>query len=306
MLVTILLLASASAADVHVTFSGRALDTSGAAINNTLPVQIRLMDSDAGGSNGQLWTDTFTDMPLSDGYFSVVLGSDDPLPASVFRDNTSVWVEATIGTTVLARQELGDVPSAATARAIVLPAPSAGCADGALAYDSGTAEVQVCVAGAWSGLASDAQIECVGRGGEWTVSGCTEYAVEGCDPCNSFGEFISTCSAMPGRHACTWTEYGLSTRSIQGQAQDGIISIDSGYMWVAGYNASGNSTTTGNQIWYPWSGGSGDVTDRMVCGNTSAVMMGLFQDSGASAGANGCYQQTYSSALGACCRNFEW
>lgn len=306
MLITALLLATASAADVHVTFSARALDAQGAAITDTLPVQVRLMDSDSGGSNVELWEDTFNNTPVSDGYFSVVLGSGDTLPAAVFRDNDSVWVEATIGSTVLARQELGEVPAAATARSITLPAPSASCADGALAYDSVTAEVQVCVAGSWSGLATDAQIECVGRGGEWTGSGCTEYAVEGCDPCSNFGEFVTTCNAMPGRHACTWAEYPLATRSLQGQAQDGVQSIDSSYMWVAGYNSGTNTTTIGNQIWYPWSGGSGSVTDRMVCGTDSAVMMGLFQDGGATAGANGCYMQTYTDAYGACCRDFNW
>ena len=307
MITLVLAVSSAMAADTHITFSARALDAEGTPINGTLPVAIRLMDSDVGGSDVELWDDVFTTTSVSDGYFSVVLGSDDPLSADLFRDNPAVWVEATIGTTTLDRQQLADVPTAAMARAVTLPAPSASCTSGALAYDAGSAEVEVCVAGVWSPLTSQAQIECTSRGGEWTGSGCIEYAVKGCDSCTGFADFVSSCSAIANYHPCTYGEFPLALRSIYGQVQDDEITVASGYMWVAGYNVEADQTTTGNQLWYPWGASSGSsVSNRMVCGSDSAVMFGVFQPDSNSLGANGCYDKDYTNALGACCRDFPF
>ncbi|MFT6816679.1 MAG: hypothetical protein ACJATT_000478 [Myxococcota bacterium] len=65
------LAAAASAVPMTMTHSGRLLDSVGGPVEGSHSLTVQLTDS----SGGELWSDTFTDVPVQDGYFALVLGS---------------------------------------------------------------------------------------------------------------------------------------------------------------------------------------------------------------------------------------
>jgi hypothetical protein len=73
-LLAVALGSTAQAADVTVTHQGRLLNSLGASISGQHEVTLTLY-SDASRTS-VVWTDVFANVPLTDGYFSVVLGSD--------------------------------------------------------------------------------------------------------------------------------------------------------------------------------------------------------------------------------------
>lgn len=313
----VLALASvAQATPITVTHTGRALDPSGAPIEGARDVTVRVLE-DVSGVPTQRWSDTFTSVPFADGYYAVVLGSDDLLDGALFVGGRAFSIEVTVGSTVLPVQPIGTVPVAASAHradVVVLPlgVEGASCAPtGQIARDDVGQQLLVCSGGTWSrSIDYDAstevtrnEIRCEARGGEWNVATqtCTEFATAGCNPCATWDAFVTACT-VSGRHPCTYAEYPLALRSIQGQIQHDLLTSGSAYLWVAGYDVVGNKTTTGNQMWYNW----GQDTSRMTCSTTSAPMFGLFHTDANSNGANGCHPKSYTSGLGPCCRNFPW
>ncbi len=65
------LAATAAAVPMTMTHSGRLLDSAGGPIEGARDLTVQLTD----GSGSELWSDTFTDVPVQDGYFALVLGS---------------------------------------------------------------------------------------------------------------------------------------------------------------------------------------------------------------------------------------
>ena len=69
------LAATAAAVPMTMTHTGRLLDSAGGPIDGAHNLTVQLTN-DAGD---ELWSDTFTDVPVQGGYFALVLGSGVPL-----------------------------------------------------------------------------------------------------------------------------------------------------------------------------------------------------------------------------------
>ena len=145
------LCATAHAADIQVTHSGRLLDNAGTPISGTEDLTVSLFDSNSDTPDVLLWADTFTGVPVSGGYFALQLGSGNVLSSSLFAENASVWVEVSTAETTLGRQRLSASAASATAYAVVLPEAGATCQSGALGVDA-AGSVLACVEGSWTSL----------------------------------------------------------------------------------------------------------------------------------------------------------
>jgi hypothetical protein len=96
---------TAQAGDVTVTHQGRLLNSLGGSISGEHEVTLTLY-SDASRTS-VVWTDVFANVPLTDGYFSVVLGND---PSNRLTSAMLAGVDAHLGVAVDADAELGLSP----------------------------------------------------------------------------------------------------------------------------------------------------------------------------------------------------
>jgi hypothetical protein len=120
---------TAAAVPAFVTYSGRLTDGTAWSQSATLALTFTLYDAATDGN--ALWTQTFPEVAVADGYFSVVLGegtdpanSDAPrVITDVFaaRDGTWIGVSLDGGLNELTRQPIGSVPYAAQARRATWP-----------------------------------------------------------------------------------------------------------------------------------------------------------------------------------------
>ncbi len=104
----------ASAADIELAQQGRVVDVLGQPFSGTESLSVALWDVSSGGSNtpNRLYAETFTNVPISDGYYAVILGGNGGLDATDVRGD--VWLEVTVGATVLSpRTKVTDVPGSA-------------------------------------------------------------------------------------------------------------------------------------------------------------------------------------------------
>jgi hypothetical protein len=110
------LLGVSYAAPVQLSQSGRALDALGRPIEGPASVVVQLYPSLT--STTLLHTSAFSGVPVDDGYYTVVVGSQpgSPLDSAVFSTNPEVWLAVTVaGQAVGPRQRLVAVPVAAFA-----------------------------------------------------------------------------------------------------------------------------------------------------------------------------------------------
>ena len=107
----------------ELSFQGYLEDASGNPVNSTKSMTFTIYDAETGGNN--LWSETHSSVEVDNGYFSVRLGSVNPIPQSVF-SSTSRWLEIEIDGEVLSpRMKLTSVGWAYNA----LKADTAGYAD---------------------------------------------------------------------------------------------------------------------------------------------------------------------------------
>jgi len=76
-------------------YQGYLTDSGGASVNDTVSMIFRIYDVESGGS--ALWSETQNGVVVSDGLFSVLLGSETPLNESTFHENPSLWLGTTVG-----------------------------------------------------------------------------------------------------------------------------------------------------------------------------------------------------------------
>jgi len=94
-------------------YQGRLADASGTPLTNTYPMIFRLY---ASGTEGvPLWEENWSgpnSVRVSDGLFSVMLGSLSPIPDGVITENSNLWLGITVGTDdeMTPRIQLGSVP----------------------------------------------------------------------------------------------------------------------------------------------------------------------------------------------------
>ena len=124
-LLAVALLPTEARADVpdYVTYSARLSDGTGWGQSSVADLEFTLYEESGDGSG--LWTQSFTAVPLDNGYFSIVLGEGtDPVdggPVSVTRvmaDHDALWIAVAVdgGPQLTPRQQIGAVPYAVQAR----------------------------------------------------------------------------------------------------------------------------------------------------------------------------------------------
>ncbi|MBN1423265.1 hypothetical protein JXA88_01800 [Candidatus Fermentibacteria bacterium] len=90
-------------------FQGQLTYAGGDPIDSTVAITFDIYASSTGGTS--LWTETHSSITVTDGVFDVVLGSTTALPDTLFANNASLWVESTVGSTVITpRVKLTSVP----------------------------------------------------------------------------------------------------------------------------------------------------------------------------------------------------
>jgi hypothetical protein len=145
-----LLAPSAFAGPISLTHAGRLTSAAGAPVDGPQDLVVTLY----GPSAAVVHTESFDDVPVEGGFFSVVIGAGGGLDASELTPPIDVGVTVG-GVEILPRQRLVGVPEAARAH-VALGVPVAGasassCAepDGTVRFDTSIASLRVCSAGRW-------------------------------------------------------------------------------------------------------------------------------------------------------------
>ena len=102
-----------SGAPTVISYQGYLTDDSSQPISGTVDLAFGLYAASSGGS--PIWEETQSSVPVDDGYFSVLIGSVNPLSAADFDDPTrylQVSVDTGGGFVDLPRQQLASVPYA--------------------------------------------------------------------------------------------------------------------------------------------------------------------------------------------------
>lgn len=108
--------AVASAVPLEITHSGRLLDTGGLPINTTTNLTLELWTAESNGT--RQWFETHPSTVVSDGYFSVSMGSINILDGSDLAGNR--WLQVVVGSTnaLVPRQPLTSAPYARVAASV--------------------------------------------------------------------------------------------------------------------------------------------------------------------------------------------
>ncbi len=117
-----LISAARAAVPGQINFQGKLLDMANNPRNGTFSFTFKIFPALTGGA--ALWSEVQSAVPVSNGVFSVVLGTTTPIPAAVFGAPTR-WLEVTVGAqTGSPREPLLTVPYAFEAAAVGLPLPA--------------------------------------------------------------------------------------------------------------------------------------------------------------------------------------
>ena len=104
-------------------YQGTLTDNAGQPISGTEQVTFKIYDVASGGT--AVWTET-QDVTITEGRFSVVLGSDNPLDANMFGGETYLGISVGNNAEMVPRQKLTSVPYAFWAAKAVSAIPSGG------------------------------------------------------------------------------------------------------------------------------------------------------------------------------------
>ena len=107
----------ASASEIQIAHQGRLLDSTGVVINGTVSLTVSLWtDATSTGTTDPKCTGTFASVSVENGYYSLVLGSETPLPSAVL-GNPALYVQLKVGSAdpLAPRQFLYSVPNAQVA-----------------------------------------------------------------------------------------------------------------------------------------------------------------------------------------------
>ncbi len=99
-----------SSSATTISYQGRLANSAGQPITATVAIQFRLYDTNIGGA--PLWNETQAAVPVENGLFHVLLGSNTPIPLSVLAANTTVWLGITVGgdTEMTPREQIASAP----------------------------------------------------------------------------------------------------------------------------------------------------------------------------------------------------
>ncbi len=101
---------AASAVPTKIAHQGRLFDLTGTPLTGAQDLDFALFDDATVGT--QLWSEAMTGVPFTNGYYTVILGSNTPFDPADF-DGSELWVEITVnGSTFPDRLPLDSVPYA--------------------------------------------------------------------------------------------------------------------------------------------------------------------------------------------------
>ncbi len=92
-----------------ISYQGFLTGSDGNPMDGTVNLQFELYTAETGGS--ALWSETQNNVSVSNGYFSVMLGSVTPISASDF-NGSERWLQVTVDGTAMPRQQFASVPYA--------------------------------------------------------------------------------------------------------------------------------------------------------------------------------------------------
>jgi len=78
-----------------ISYQGYLQGSGGSPVNDSLDMVFRLYNQESGGTH--LWSETHYAVTVSDGLFSVMLGSQEVLTKTIFGANPNLWLGVTIG-----------------------------------------------------------------------------------------------------------------------------------------------------------------------------------------------------------------
>lgn len=95
-----------------IAYQGYLTDSANSPVNGALEIVFKLYNVESGGT--ALWSETQPAVSVTDGLFSVLLGSVTPLSSSLIADNSDLWLGITIGsdTEMAPRDKLASAPYA--------------------------------------------------------------------------------------------------------------------------------------------------------------------------------------------------
>ncbi|MDD5482915.1 MAG: hypothetical protein PHP98_04610 [Kiritimatiellae bacterium] len=100
-----------------INYQGRLLDKYGRRVNSPVEIIFRIFN----GGKEPLWSEKHDSIPVKDGLYSTTLGSQTPLPASIFEDDELYFEICINGETLSPRQRITASPYALTARTVSGP-----------------------------------------------------------------------------------------------------------------------------------------------------------------------------------------
>lgn len=144
--------ALATAAPLSIEHQARLVDASGAPIDGSVVMQLRLYPSAT--STTSLWSNSYT-TNATEGYVNVVLSNGTPALSTTLFEQPELWLETQVGATVLGpRERLHSAPYAIRSEiaervAVASGAPTGTCTDGAVALDPTTKALRICQGSTW-------------------------------------------------------------------------------------------------------------------------------------------------------------
>jgi hypothetical protein len=141
---------AALAGPIAVGHQGRLLDASGAAISGARDLSVTLYDG-AGPGAAAIWTRTFADVAVADGFYALQLEAGTPaLDASLF-DRAEVWIAVAVdgGAELGPRSRLLSAPSAGVAHAVPVSTAPTCTGTGSIRWNPTAQTLEVCDDSAW-------------------------------------------------------------------------------------------------------------------------------------------------------------
>ncbi len=107
--------AATSASSTTINYQGYLTDAASNPVNDTLDVVFHLYNLSSGGSS--LWSETHNGVVVTDGLFSVLLGSVTPIPTQILTENSDLWLGITVGSDqeMMPREKIASAPYAMVA-----------------------------------------------------------------------------------------------------------------------------------------------------------------------------------------------
>ena len=99
-----------------ISYQGALSDGNGNPINGNKNITVKVYSTASGGT--AIWTEAHNNLAVADGIFTVLLGSNSPLPDTLF-DAPNRWLEINVeGVTLTPRQQFTSVPYALNAETL--------------------------------------------------------------------------------------------------------------------------------------------------------------------------------------------